>query len=73
MKVLISDKMDACCVEILEKTPGVQVDVKTELSAAELETAIGDYPVDCVLMVRKLIEESNKWTSNTSLKEILNN
>ncbi len=37
------------------------------------ETAIGDYPVDCVLMVRKLIEESNKWTSNTSLKEILKN
>jgi D-3-phosphoglycerate dehydrogenase len=43
MKVLISDKMDSRCVEILEKTPGVEVDLKTDLSAAQLEAIIGDY------------------------------
>ena len=35
--------MDSRCVEILEKTPGVEVDLKTDLSAAQLEAIIGDY------------------------------
>ena len=35
------------------------------------ETAIGAYPVDAVKMIRSLITETNKWTSNTSLIELL--
>ena len=43
MKVLISDKMDSRCVEILEANEGVAVDVKTELSPDELLQCIGEY------------------------------
>lgn len=43
MKVLISDKMDSRCVEILQENPGVEVDVKTGLDAGELKKIIGDY------------------------------
>ncbi len=43
MKVLISDKMDPRCVEILEANEGVVVDVQTGLSADELIGCIGEY------------------------------
>ena len=43
MKVLISDKMDARCVEILQENPGVEVDVQTGLDEAGLIDIIGDY------------------------------
>ncbi len=36
------------------------------------ETAIGQYPVQAVRMVRALIDEFAKWTPNTSLSEIIN-
>ena len=42
MKVLISDSVDAGCVDVLEKSE-IAVDVKTGLSAAELLEVIGDY------------------------------
>jgi D-3-phosphoglycerate dehydrogenase len=42
MKVLISDSVDAGCVDVLEKSK-IAVDVKTGLSAAELLAVIGDY------------------------------
>lgn len=42
MKVLISDSVDAGCVDVLEKSR-ITVDVKTGLSAAELLAVIGDY------------------------------
>ena len=43
MKVLISDKMDVRCVEILEVNEGVSVEVNTGLSTQELIEIIGDY------------------------------
>lgn len=43
MRVLISDKMDPRCVEILQSNPGIEVDVKTALSPEELEAIIGEY------------------------------
>ena len=36
------------------------------------ETAIGEYPAESVAMVRRLIGESERWTENTSINEILN-
>ena len=41
-KVLIADKMDAVCAEIL-KSKGLQVDSKPGLTPDELKNAIGDY------------------------------
>jgi pyruvate kinase len=35
------------------------------------ETAIGRYPVETVAMIRNLIDESEMWTPDTSLAEIL--
>ena len=35
------------------------------------ETAIGDFPVEAVTMIRNLINESEAWTPDTSLLEIL--
>ena len=43
MKVLISDKMDVRCVEILEVNEGVSVEVNTGLSTQELIEIIDDY------------------------------
>ncbi len=43
MKVLISDKMDARCVEILRENPGIEVDVNTGLEEAALIDLIGEY------------------------------
>ena len=43
MKVLISDKMDPRCVEILEANDGVAVDVRSELSPSALLDCIGNY------------------------------
>ena len=37
------------------------------------ETAIGGYPAESVAMVRGLIEESERWTENTTIDEILEN
>jgi pyruvate kinase len=36
------------------------------------ETAIGNFPVDAVDMIRRLIQQKDKWTPNTSIREILN-
>lgn len=35
------------------------------------ETAIGEYPVESVAMVRGLIDESQRWTENTTIDEIM--
>ena len=43
MKVLISDKMDPRCAEVLQQDPGIQVDIRTELNAEGLRAAIGQY------------------------------
>ena len=36
------------------------------------ETAIGKFPVECVCMMRKLIQQYNHWTPNSSIDDILN-
>ena len=36
------------------------------------ETAIGRYPIDCVSMIKKLINESKDWTEDISIRDILN-
>lgn len=43
MKVLVSDKLSAAGVEILERAPGLSVDVKTGMSPDELKAVIGEY------------------------------
>ena len=43
MKVLISDKMDPRCVEILEANVGIAAEIDTELSPEALLQHIGDY------------------------------
>ena len=35
------------------------------------ETAIGHYPVECVEMIHKLIEQYNRWTPDNNLDDIL--
>ena len=57
MKVLISDRMDAGCVGILESFPGLAVDVRTELSREELLAAIGEYEGLVVRSSTKVSEE----------------
>src|SRR3989304_2785807 len=42
-RVLVSDKMAPAAIEIFKQTPGIEVDVKTGLTAAELENVIKDY------------------------------
>lgn len=43
MKVLISDRVDPGCAEVLTARPGLEVDIRTELSPGELTDAIGAY------------------------------
>mgnify|MGYP002826402277 CR=1 FL=1 len=43
LKVLISDKMDSRCVEILEANAGITAEVDTGLSPDALQQRIGDY------------------------------
>ena len=37
------------------------------------ETAMGNYPVECVEMISKLINQFENWTPNTSIAELLSN
>ena len=43
MKILISDPLSDVGIEIFKNTPGIEVDVKTDLSPSELEEIIGVY------------------------------
>jgi len=43
MKVLVSDPLSNVGIEIFQNTPGIEVDVKTDLSPAQLEEIIGVY------------------------------
>ncbi len=56
MKVLISDKLSAAAVEIFRKR-GIEVDVKTGLSAPELRAIIGDYDGLAVRSSTKVTKE----------------
>jgi D-3-phosphoglycerate dehydrogenase / 2-oxoglutarate reductase len=57
VKVLVSDKMDPHCVEILEANPGIEVDVKTGLPPAELKKIIGAYDGLIVRSSTRVTEE----------------
>ena len=35
------------------------------------ETAIGDFPLESVRVIRNLCDNCNRWTPNTSIDEIL--
>ena len=37
------------------------------------ETAVGNYPLECVEMIAKLIDEFECWTPNISIEELLSN
>jgi D-3-phosphoglycerate dehydrogenase len=43
MKVLVSDPLSEVGIEIFKNAPGIEVDVKTDLSPSELEEIIGVY------------------------------
>ncbi|RLB93283.1 MAG: phosphoglycerate dehydrogenase [Deltaproteobacteria bacterium] len=43
MKILVSDPLSNVGIEIFKNTPGIEVDVKTDLSPSELEDIIGVY------------------------------
>ncbi len=43
MKVLVSDPLSNVGIEIFQNTPGIEVDVKTDLSPTQLEEIIGVY------------------------------
>ncbi len=43
MKVLVSDPLSNVGIEIFQNTPGIEVDVKTDLTPSELEEVIGVY------------------------------
>jgi D-3-phosphoglycerate dehydrogenase len=43
MKILVSDPLSDVGIEIFQNTPGIDVDVKTDLSPSELEEIIGEY------------------------------
>ena len=36
------------------------------------ETAVGKFPVECVRMIRRLIQQYNHWTPNSGIHDILN-
>ena len=56
MKVLISDKMDSRCVEILKSNPGIEVDVRTGLKPEELKAIIGEYAALIVRSATKVTD-----------------
>jgi D-3-phosphoglycerate dehydrogenase len=43
MKILVSDPLSEVGIEIFKNTPGIEVDVKTDLTPSELEEIIGVY------------------------------
>ncbi|UCF31370.1 MAG: phosphoglycerate dehydrogenase [bacterium] len=57
MKVLVSDKLSPAGVEILERAPGLSVDVKTGLAPDELKAIIGDYDGLVIRSATKVTKE----------------
>ncbi len=56
MKVLVSDPLSDVGIEIFKNTPGVEVDVKTDLSPSELEDIIGVYDALSIRSKTKVTE-----------------
>ncbi|MCD4720200.1 MAG: phosphoglycerate dehydrogenase [Desulfobacula sp.] len=57
MKVLVSDPLSNVGIEIFQNTPGIEVDVKTDLSPSELEEIIGVYHALSIRSKTKVTED----------------
>ncbi|OQX62439.1 MAG: phosphoglycerate dehydrogenase [Desulfococcus sp. 4484_241] len=57
MKVLVSDKLGEAGIKIFEQEPGIEVDVKTDLSPEELKQEIGKYDALVIRSATKVTEE----------------
>ena len=55
-KVLVSDKMSPEAIEILKNTPGIEVDVKTNLTPDELKEVIKDYDALAIRSATKVTQ-----------------
>ncbi len=56
-KVLISDNLSAEGIEIFKKTPGIEVDVQTKMTADELKAVIKDYDALVIRSATKVTQE----------------
>ncbi len=56
-KVLISDNLSEEGVEIFKKTPGIEVDVRTKMTADELKAVIKDYDALVIRSATKVTQE----------------
>ena len=57
MKVLISDKVDTGCADILRENPAISVDIKTDLTPDQLKATIGPYEALIVRSATQVSEE----------------
>ena len=57
MKVLVSDVLGEVGIKMFQEEPGIEVDVKTGLSPAELKGIIGDYDALVIRSATKVTEE----------------
>ena len=57
MKVLISDRMESGCLDLLQRFPGISVEVRTDLTPSGLLEIIGDYEGLIVRSSTKVTEE----------------
>ncbi|MGD9137330.1 MAG: hydroxyacid dehydrogenase, partial [Desulfobacterales bacterium] len=57
MKVLVSDVLGDIGIEMFQQEPGVDVDVKTGLTPAEIENIIGEYDALVIRSATKVTEE----------------
>jgi D-3-phosphoglycerate dehydrogenase len=56
-RILISDSLSAEGIEIFEKTPGIEVDVRTKITPEELKSIIGDYDALVIRSATKVTQE----------------
>lgn len=68
MKVLVSDNLGEAGIEILRNEPGIEVDVKTGLTPAELKNIIGGYDALAIRSATKVTEDL--LTAATCLKVV---
>ena len=57
MKILVSDKLADEGIEILRAEPGVEVDIRTDMTPDELKAVIGRYDGICIRSATKLAAE----------------
>lgn len=64
MKILVSDPLSNVGIEIFKNTPGIEVDVKTDLAPEELEDIIGVYDALSIRSKTKVNETLLKKAKN---------